>query len=176
MRADEERGASTRQLSKILPKFGAQTGLSRGSSSDQADREVAGEYLRVLSPRWITVTRFGYGYDRLALIPNDPIGPALDITGYGSFGRTPQFPSTQRDRILDAQHWCVRLQEEAERVPLKSPLDGKELMAMFDRGPGPWLRPIKEHLLGLVIDGALAPDDKEGAANIARMLVEREDS
>jgi hypothetical protein len=84
-------------------KFGAQTGLSRGSSSDQADREVAGEYLRVLSPRWITVTRFGYGYDRLALIPNDPIGPALDITGYGSFGRNPQFPSTQRDRILDAQ-------------------------------------------------------------------------
>ena len=68
------------------------------------------------------------------------------------------------------------MQEEAERVPLKSPLDGKALMAMFDRGPGPWLRPIKEHLLGLVIDGALAPDDKEGAAKIARMLVEGEDS
>lgn len=79
-------------------------------------------------------------------------------------------------RVAELAERCQRLQEEAERVPLKSPLDGKELMAMFDRGPGPWLRPIKEHLLGLVIDGALAPDDKEGAAKIARMLVEGEDS
>jgi poly(A) polymerase len=47
---------------------------------------------------------------------------------------------------------------------------------MFDRGPGPWLRPIKEHLLGLVIDGLLAPDDKEEAAKIARMLIEQQDS
>jgi len=67
------------------------------------------------------------------------------------------------------------LKEEAERMPLKSPLDGRELMAMFGRGPGPWLRPIKEHLLGLVIDGVLAPDDKEEAAKIARALIEKEE-
>ena len=69
---------------------------------------------------------------------------------------------------------CQRLKEEAERVPLKSPLDGNELMKMFDRPPGPWLRPIKDHLLGLVIDGVLSPDDKEEAAEIARMLIEKE--
>jgi poly(A) polymerase len=33
------------------------------------------------------------------------------------------------------------------------------------------LRPIKDHLLSLVIDGELAPDDKEGAATIARQLM-----
>jgi poly(A) polymerase len=45
-------------------------------------------------------------------------------------------------------------------------------MAMFERGPGPWLRPIKEHLLGLVIDGVLTPDNKEEAGRIARELME----
>jgi len=77
-------------------------------------------------------------------------------------------------RVAELAERCQRLKEEAERVPLKSPLDGNELMALFGRGPGPWLRPIKEHLLGLVIDGVLSPDDKEEATRIARTLVEYE--
>jgi poly(A) polymerase len=74
-------------------------------------------------------------------------------------------------RVQELAERARLLEEEARRVPLKSPLDGKELMAIFDRGPGPWLRPIKEHLLGLVIDGVLSPDDKEEATRIARALV-----
>jgi poly(A) polymerase len=74
-------------------------------------------------------------------------------------------------RVAELAERCQRLKEEAERVPLKSPLDGNELMAMFGRGPGPWLRPIKERLLSLVIDGALSPDDKETAARIAREMM-----
>lgn len=74
-------------------------------------------------------------------------------------------------RVSELAERCQHLREEAERVPLKSPLDGNELMAMFDRGPGPWLRPLKEHLLSLVIDGELSPEDKEGAARIARSLI-----
>lgn len=73
-----------------------------------------------------------------------------------------------KERVSELTSRCQRLKEEAERVPLKSPLDGNELMELFGRAPGPWLRPLKEHLLGLVIDGILAPDDKEGAAHIAR--------
>jgi poly(A) polymerase len=46
---------------------------------------------------------------------------------------------------------------------------------MFGRGPGPWLRPLKEHLLGLVIDGLLAPVNKEEAVRIARELMEKVD-
>ncbi len=73
-------------------------------------------------------------------------------------------------RVAELNERCQRLKEEAERVPLKSPLDGNELMELFNRPPGPWLRPIKEHLLGLVIDGLLSPDDKESAARIAQEL------
>jgi poly(A) polymerase len=72
------------------------------------------------------------------------------------------------ERVAELAERCRRLQEEAERVPLKSPLDGRELMEMFGRPPGPWLRPIKEHLLSLVIDGQLSPDDKTTAARIAQ--------
>jgi poly(A) polymerase len=74
-------------------------------------------------------------------------------------------------RVAELGERCQRLKEEAERVPLRSPLDGNELMAMFGRGPGPWLRPIKDHLLGLVIDGMLSPDDKEEAARIAGAIL-----
>ncbi len=36
-------------------------------------------------------------------------------------------------------------------------------MSLFDRPPGPWLRPLKDYLRDLVIDGVLMPDDVEGA-------------
>jgi poly(A) polymerase len=75
-------------------------------------------------------------------------------------------------RVSDLATRCQHLKAEAERVPLKSPLDGKELMEMFGRPPGPWLRPIKEHLLSLVIDGVLSPGDKEKAARIAHELMD----
>ncbi|HTI15298.1 MAG TPA: HD domain-containing protein [Dictyobacter sp.] len=70
-------------------------------------------------------------------------------------------------RVSELTERCQQLKEEAERVPLKSPLDGRELMELFGLGPGPWLRPIKEYLLSLVIDGALAPDDKDEATRLA---------
>ncbi len=66
-------------------------------------------------------------------------------------------------RILD-----LRAQEDIAR--LSSPLDGHELMQLFDRGPGPWIGPIKDHLEELVVDGQLDQDDKETAAQIARRL------
>lgn len=75
------------------------------------------------------------------------------------------------ERVTELRTRSQQLKEEAERVPLKSPLDGDELMKLFGRPPGPWLRPVKERLLGLVIDGQLSPDDKEGAARIAQELV-----
>jgi poly(A) polymerase len=74
-------------------------------------------------------------------------------------------------RVAELGKRCQHLREEAERIPLRSPLDGNELMAMFGRGPGPWLRPIKDHLLSLVIDGMLSPEDKEKAAKIAEAML-----
>ncbi len=65
--------------------------------------------------------------------------------------------------------------EEAERAlaELKSPLDGDELMGLFDRPPGRWIAEVKDHLRELVIDGELAPDDKATATRIARDIVAR---
>jgi poly(A) polymerase len=62
----------------------------------------------------------------------------------------------------------LRAQEDIARI--SSPLDGLDLMQLFDRGPGPWIQPIKEHLKELVIEGDLAAHDKEAAVPIAQAL------
>jgi poly(A) polymerase len=113
---------------------------------------------------------------RLMLDSGDDLPDLLDLSRADITSYRADKVSRAAARVAELAERCQRLKEEAERVPLKSPLDGNELMALFGRGPGPWLRPIKEHLLGLVIDGVLSPDDKEEAARIARTLVENEDT
>lgn len=105
---------------------------------------------------------------RLMLDSGETLGYLLDLSNADITSYNPNKVKHATDRVAELAARCQRLKEEAERVPLKSPLDGVELMEMFGRKPGPWLRPIKEHLLGLVIDGALSPDDKASAARIAR--------
>jgi poly(A) polymerase len=73
-----------------------------------------------------------------------------------------------QERIDGLEAHCARLLAEQELAKLQSPLDGNALMALFDRRPGPWIRPLKDHLRGLVIDGLLAHDDIDGATNEAR--------
>jgi poly(A) polymerase len=48
-------------------------------------------------------------------------------------------------------------------------------MKIFEREPGPWLRPLKDYLLGLVIDGQLAPDDRDEATRLATAFVEEQE-
>jgi poly(A) polymerase len=62
----------------------------------------------------------------------------------------------------------LRAQEDIARIA--SPLDGADLMRLFERGPGPWIQPIKDHLRELVIDGELQASDKDAALPIARRL------
>lgn len=108
---------------------------------------------------------------RLMLDSDDDLPDLLDLSRADITSYRADKVSRAAARVSELEERCQRLKEEAERVPLKSPLDGNELMALFERGPGPWLRPLKEHLLGLVIDGVLSPDDKEEAARIARALL-----
>lgn len=61
-------------------------------------------------------------------------------------------------------------QEEAERLRAESPLTGDDLVALFDRKPGPWIRPLKERLSEMVLDGDLAPGDTARAREVARSL------
>ena len=109
---------------------------------------------------------------RLMLESGESLQYLLDLSRADITSYNPGKVSRATARVAELAARCQRLKEEAERVPLKSPLDGIELMEMFGRKPGPWLRPVKEHLLGLVIDGVLLPDDKEGAARAARKFLE----
>ncbi len=43
-------------------------------------------------------------------------------------------------------------------------------MQLFERGPGPWIQPIKDYLKDLVIEGDLEAGDREAAMPIARRL------
>ncbi len=107
---------------------------------------------------------------RLMLESGDTLDDLLDLSRADITSYRLDKISKAAARVTELAERCHLLQEEAQRVPLKSPLDGKELMELFQRGPGPWLRPIKDHLLELVIDGALAPGDKEAATRIAREM------
>lgn len=63
----------------------------------------------------------------------------------------------------------IRAQEDVEK--LHSPLDGNELMVMFEGKPGRWIGQIKDYLLGLVLDGAISQDDKAEGERLAREFV-----
>jgi len=66
---------------------------------------------------------------------------------------------------------CERVEaEEAAMLRAESPLDGRELMELLGRGPGPWVGRVKERLSTLVLDGELPPGDKEAAAAVARRM------
>jgi poly(A) polymerase len=69
---------------------------------------------------------------------------------------------------LERRIQALRAQEDIAN--LSSPLDGLDLMHLFERGPGPWIKPIKDHLTELVVEGELAVDDKVTAIPIARRL------
>jgi poly(A) polymerase len=71
----------------------------------------------------------------------------------------------------------ARLLLESENVQqLASPLDGNDLMTLFNRTPGPWIRDIKDYLLSKVLDGELASDDKATAEQLAREFMESQGS
>ena len=80
----------------------------------------------------------------------------------------PEKVAAARARVQALRERCARIAEQEEVAKLQSPLDGNDLMAMFDRPPGPWIKPVKEYLLDLVLDGELAMDDRERAAELAR--------
>ena len=75
-------------------------------------------------------------------------------------------------RVAELEARCERLGADGVVARMRSPLDGNDLMKLLDRPPGPWIKPLKEHLLGLVLDGQLDPDDRERAAALAVQLVE----
>jgi poly(A) polymerase len=117
---------------------------------DPADRRAVRRFMAKLGGHW---------RDLLALKRADNASHTYDDTAYHD--------------ALEAA--CLRAeQEEAEAIRAESPLSGDDLVRMFDRPPGPWVGVIKRQLGAMVLDGELAPGDKEAAARIARRLMGRE--
>jgi poly(A) polymerase len=113
---------------------------------------------------------------RLMLDAGDAMRDLLDLSRADITSYRPDKVKRAVARVDELEDRCAWLRAEAERVPLKSPLDGNDLMALFGRGPGAWLRPLKDYLLGLVIDGQLAPDDRATAEAEARAFLARVES
>lgn len=71
---------------------------------------------------------------------------------------------------------CRQIAEnDGEALKAQSPLSGDELMELLGRKPGPWIRDLKDQLGEKVLDGDLAPGDREGATRLARSLLEERD-
>jgi poly(A) polymerase len=108
---------------------------------------------------------------RLALEAGDVLHDLLDLAAADvTSGRAHKQRAAAR-RVQGLRDHIARLEEQQALAGLQSPLDGNQLMAMFDRPPGRWIADIKDHLRELVIDGELASDDKERAATIAHELI-----
>lgn len=108
---------------------------------------------------------------RLALEIGDLMPDLLDLVAADVTSAREHKRRAAAARVQGLRDHLARLEEQAALDRLQSPLDGNELMAMFDRPPGKWIADVKNHLRELVIDGELAPDDTERAAEIARELV-----
>jgi poly(A) polymerase len=108
---------------------------------------------------------------RLMLEAGDALPDLLDLSRADITSYRPEKVARAVARVNELEARCAWLREEAERVPIKSPLDGNDLMALLAREPGPWLRVVKDRLLGMVIDGELGPDDRERATEIAREML-----
>ena len=67
----------------------------------------------------------------------------------------------------------IRTEDAVER--LESPLSGDDLMQYFGRGPGRWIKVLKDSLQNEVIEGRLGKDDKEKAYGLARDFVRDHD-
>jgi poly(A) polymerase len=112
---------------------------------------------------------------RLALDAGDAWGDLLDLAAADVTSGREQKRMAAARRIAELRARFVRLQEQVELARLESPLDGNDLMRIFDRPPGPWIKEVKNYLRELVIDGTLAPDDRNGALQQARSVLAEEE-
>jgi poly(A) polymerase len=109
---------------------------------------------------------------RLALEAGDIWDDLLDLAAADVTSAREDKQQAAAARVTGLREHFERLQAEANLHQLQSPLDGNDLMAIFHRPPGIWIKHVKDHLRELVIDGELAPDDRASAERIARALLD----
>ena len=108
---------------------------------------------------------------RLVIEAGDSWQDLLDLSIADVTSKYEKNHTIARQKVEQLRERVSRLEEEAELAKIRSPLDGLELMALFNKPAGSWIKPIKDRLLELVIEGDLAQDDKEQAREIAREMM-----
>jgi poly(A) polymerase len=108
---------------------------------------------------------------RLMLDAGDELADLLDLAAADVTSAKAFRQQAAARRIAGLRAHIERLEIERERDQWKSPLDGDELMQLFDRPPGRWIGEVKDQLRELVLDGELESGDKERAAQIAAGLL-----
>jgi poly(A) polymerase len=111
---------------------------------------------------------------RLVVDAGETIDDLLDLAVADGASDRDEPYEVVKARIDELRERIQHVQSQVKEHPIQSPLDGNELMALFGRKPGPWLREVKQRLQDLVIEGTLQPDDKEAAKTFAYNLVLRE--
>ena len=79
-------------------------------------------------------------------------------------------------RLRHSRDRCLRLQRAQESARYWQPLSGEDLIRLLGRGPGPWIGEVKKLLQSKVMDGTLDPNDRSGAAEIARDITRQAES
>lgn len=112
---------------------------------------------------------------RLVREAGDDLDPLLNLSKADVTSRHEFRKREAAERVEKLRERIHRLEEEASIKALRPPLDGNDLVRMFDRPPGPWIKPIKDRLLEMVIEGELAQDDRESGERIAHDLYQELD-
>ena len=82
---------------------------NRGYDSRLSDFSLALGDTFVISPQWVSETRLGFGYHDSGSTPADPDGPAIDISGFGNFGRDFFLPIRLVERVFQVRQNFIRV-------------------------------------------------------------------
>jgi hypothetical protein len=77
---------------------GALIAFNRGRNLDTWDNSAVLGYTHVFRANLVNEFRTQFGYNKIHVIPLDPLGPEINITGYGFFGREIFLPSKMIER------------------------------------------------------------------------------
>src|SRR5215203_516427 len=120
--------------------------------------------------RFVRDTYLGRGDKELANVDTLLKLARADITG-----------SAPRRRRMAEESWRslkgrvdeIRALDAVEK--LKSPLNGNDLMEHFERGPGRWIKHVKDYLESEVVEGRLDKDDTQRARELAEAYLREHD-
>jgi len=149
------------------------TGLRQDGETTERVARLVGMHMRAnqYEPEWTDGA-----VRRLMREAGDDLGRLLDLSAADVTSYRAQKVAAARSRVDALRQRCAQIAAQEDIAHLKSPLDGNELMAMFGRPPGRWIGQIKERLLDMVLDGELAADDRERAAELARAWIDGAES